>query len=1087
MPRQGKAECEGVGKIRNKRTGAVALCAVCTVVIISLLLTLSVSAAFDIDASREGFSGELYNETLTTPEMLEELFGISFSSVEREYLAESGVLTVSYPKSAPTSYVEVEHHEGTLTVTAHIYTYVAADGTRLTWIPATVTVGGVQCELSSASAEGDAYSAEMPAAEMPDAVSVSYCASLALSAEAVNAALSQAYGDGAYYAYVEAMADYDESLAAYKSYLVEKQIYDELYEAYRAYLAELAEYNAAVTLYGEYLSALEKYKADYAAYLENEAKRESLADEIAEYEAYLAALELAEYRLSLVEDSKVLHEGRSLYNAVFGDMVTQVIENKDLISSGLIGVDAKVVDKADKATKLLRRFFTKYYEIDSPAGRYEYYKNNYARFRDCVVDLFVALDELYKNNVVKSYVAEEGRTRKFEILLSQLYYAAMAVSDEPVYKYGTETPYTKDYKINEGSADEKAPSSVLNDDDYYVDKDLARPANTDVYPTEVAAPDFVALPEPEKPSEVKKPVAPEVVSEPVAPAAVAEPQKPAELARPLGVGDECPAALAAALASAYRQGELTARRELWISEPASLPVELTVEKRTDAESVTVTYHDEAGRALGDVTVDKGSLADIGYVPTRAESVSTRYVFDGWCDADGALVDLGAVVSDVMVYPHFREELKSFDITWLIDGIPHVEKAVFGSTPSFSGTPEKAGDFESYYEFVGWDKPITTVAADATYTAVFEKRYTVPTSGGHAAVTASQTAVTVACTEGDVDIAKLLPLLDRKLVLDFGELSASLSYSELVKMRSAGVARLSLESSGYELFADSEGGKTRLASLSDETASYELSLTAYLENGEPVSQNFAASLSASAPLADSSFVLYALVGGEKNYQRYTFSDGVLSFNLSTGLAYRFVAERSVTLVPCENASLTASVAQASAGDIVELSLSVPAGYELVALYYLDGGGVRHTVEGASFEMPASDVRVCVEVRRLVYTVTFVSDGITLSVRKYNLGDTVQPPLDPQKLDDDDFSYAFVGWSPAISPVTGDATYTAIYEATPKEGEEDGGLKISPSVLRILVTGGLLLVTFAIGLLPNLVRVAVILVRDLRGRHREKKTR
>lgn len=1068
------------------------LCAVCASLILSLLLGLSASAAFDIDASREGFTGELYNETLTTSEILEELFGISFSRVEREYLAESGVLTVSYPKTVPSSYVEVEYSEGseeslgTLTVTAHIYTYLTDDGTRLTWIPATVTVGGVKCELSSASAEGDAYSAEIPAAEIPAAVSVSYRASLALSAEAVNAALSQAYNDGAYYAYVEAMADYDESLDAYKSYLVEKQIYDELYEAYQAYLAELAEYNAAVTLYGEYLSALEKYKTDYAAYLENEAKRESLADEIAEYEAYLAALELAEYRLSLVDDSKVLHEGRSLYNAIFGDMVTQVIDNKDLISSGLVGVDAKVVDMADKSTKLLRRFFTKYYEIDSPQGRYEYYKNNYSRFRDNLVNLFVALDELYKNSVVKSYVAEEGRTRKFEILLSQLYYAAMAISDEPVYKYGTETAYTKDYKINEGAADEKAPSSVLNDDDYYVDKNLARPADTDVYPAEVAAPDFEALPEPEKPSEVKKPVAPEAVSEPVAPAAVAEPQKPADFERPRSVSDECPAALAAALASAYRQGELSEKRELWISEPTSLSVELTVEKRTDAESVTVTYHDGEGNALGDVTVDKGSLAYIGYVPTRAESESARYVFDGWCDADGALVDLGAVVSDVMVYPHFREELKSFDITWIIDGTPHVEKALFGSTPSFSGTPEKEGDFESYYEFVGWDKPIAAVTADATYTAVFEKKYTVPTSGGHAAVTASPTAVTVACTEGDVDIAKLLPLLDRKLVLNFGELTASVSYSELIKMRSAGVTRLSLEASGYGLFGESEGDKTRAASLSDGTASYELSLTAYLENGEPVSQNFAVSISASTPLADSSFVLYTLVSGKKTYQRYTISDAVLSFNLSTGLTYRFVAERSVTLVPCENASLTASVAQASAGDIVELSLSVPAGYELAALYYLDGDGARHAIVGASFEMPASDVRVCVEVRRLVYTVTFISDGITLSVRKYNLGDTVVPPLDPQKLDDDDYSYAFVGWSPAISPVTGDATYTAVYEATPKEDGEDGGLKISPSVLRILVTGGLLLVSFTFGLLPNLVRIAVILVRDILGRRREKKT-
>ncbi len=43
--------------------------------------------------------------------------------------------------------------------------------------------------------------------------------------------------------------------------------------------------------------------------------------------------------------------------------------------------------------------------------------------------------------------------------------------------------------------------------------------------------------------------------------------------------------------------------------------------------------------------------------------------------------------------------------------------------------------------------------------------------------------------------------------------------------------------------------------------------------------------------------------------------------------------------------------------------------------------------------------------------------------------------PEKEADDDYSYAFTGWSPAIEPVTAAADYTAVYEAAPLEYEFD----------------------------------------------------
>ena len=67
----------------------------------------------------------------------------------------------------------------------------------------------------------------------------------------------------------------------------------------------------------------------------------------------------------------------------------------------------------------------------------------------------------------------------------------------------------------------------------------------------------------------------------------------------------------------------------------------------------------------------------------------------------------------------------------------------------------------------------------------------------------------------------------------------------------------------------------------------------------------------------------------------------------------------------------------------------------------------------------------------YTVTFKNeDGTVISEAKYHYGDTVTVPADPTKAADEQYTYSFESWVPNISSVTGNATYTAVYKATPK---------------------------------------------------------
>ena len=67
----------------------------------------------------------------------------------------------------------------------------------------------------------------------------------------------------------------------------------------------------------------------------------------------------------------------------------------------------------------------------------------------------------------------------------------------------------------------------------------------------------------------------------------------------------------------------------------------------------------------------------------------------------------------------------------------------------------------------------------------------------------------------------------------------------------------------------------------------------------------------------------------------------------------------------------------------------------------------------------------------YTVTFYDeDGVSvLDSREWEYGATPSC-TDPTKAEDENYTYTFAGWDKALSAVTGDAAYKAVYNATPK---------------------------------------------------------
>ncbi|MBE6557441.1 MAG: hypothetical protein E7661_00255 [Ruminococcaceae bacterium] len=102
-------------------------------------------------------------------------------------------------------------------------------------------------------------------------------------------------------------------------------------------------------------------------------------------------------------------------------------------------------------------------------------------------------------------------------------------------------------------------------------------------------------------------------------------------------------------------------------------------------------------------------------------------------------------------------------------------------------------------------------------------------------------------------------------------------------------------------------------------------------------------------------------------------------------------------------------------------------------WTDGAGELHFPgeEGLTIQKD-TDFYAAYTTQKATYTVTWRVEGMETR-ETYEHGD--MPAFDgvPEKAEDDTYRYTFVGWSPAMTPVTAEATYTAVFAPVEKEYE------------------------------------------------------
>ena len=1078
-----------------------------------LISALSVTASAVNDTLQElDYSNpSSSNIEYTASEFLELITGEKISELEAKYIDSILGEAFLYSDSVPQKNVEVEYYNNTLTVTAKKFEYISAEGT-VTWTPVELIFNEKMTEMQY-SEENDEYSVVLKYVEEGEGVDVSvrYVCSIPLDSEVTDTYKNYTYNyaldlwkekgeyDSAVEKYNKEYAEYQQYLKdieKYKSdydlwqqYLEDKKKYDADYEEYLKYEEEMLQYSDDLKKYNDYIAAKEAYQIQLNAYKNYLAAIEKYGIDHKKYEEYMAIVARAQKKLETIESVFVKDSnGAQLYASLMGGSVDQVLANRDLLIS--VGkCDPNDIINAGDATEALRKLLTEYKSLKTVEERYAYYTANYNTLKDNFIKLYSSLYLLYQNPVVRAgfKIQEEAKGKQYRFMqfVAQLYVVSTGLDDEE--------PRSGLWKI-EGEDKVDADSNYETETFGYgaLLELCQRPADShNADPSDLTLPTKVD--EPKLPEVITEPVLPTPVGMPIKPDTVEKPDEVPFVSEPLPVekvsdpgkapDEKYYTPLQLSLIAAIDDGTLVKRKT---GESHTLKFETYVSKRVSLQNkCIVTFFDYDGKTvLATYELDKGEkIVFDKELPSRASTKKYDYSFECWLNDDGESVEPDTAEERYMTfYASYSSSIKSYNVTWIVDGKTTVETYEYGQYPEYTGNVEKEFDAQYFYyfmgwsdeikrveedaeyeakflsvlreysvvwdfngdkyvetykygetptfkysttrkedskylySFAGWDKEIVSVSGDAEYTATFDSQNIVEDKNGDAVEVIDQNGIYIVKTEFDtLRVDRLLELARTrgKLV----EL-VFLDGNALFSINSASVKDM-IESGCTYIYIKEENSlySVRFANAEDENATlkYTVSLKCSLKDADVDSMK-----------------AYISEDGENLFSTpVTYADGFVTIKIDSSASILFKNEYKVVLGECKNGVLSIDGMDYESGSKVAISLVFSDEYILEEISVVGESGTVYEInDNLEFDMPSENVTVSAKLRLKEFTVTFISDGKVISTKTYHKGDKVEVPENPTKADDGDKMYSFIYWTPTITTVTEDVTYTAVFKETVK---------------------------------------------------------
>lgn len=676
--------------------------------------------------------------TIDASDLLERFFGISATDAEKAYLNQASGLSLRYSDLIPSEVISTEYNgdTGTLLVSVPTYSYLAANGVRVEWVPTSACLEG---KTETFSWSGSDYRCSFSGLLYSDDfdLSVSFAWSAEIGAEAADLLLTRPWTDGnealriieayerdelnpylvaleaynVYTAYLQAVADWEQ-------YLLDKAQYDADLQKYNDYVKAFEEYSQRLAAY----ELRQKYEKDLAHYY---AYQEFLANDLANYQAYLAYQnQMSEIgaKLDIMESMFTWDSnGWRLYGSMMGDTVTSVVDRRaELITAGC---DPVAIENAGASTKELRVLLEGYSDLrdqtyssehERVRALYDYYTRNYMALRDQFGKLYGALKSLYGNEIVVIALIEKGKIDHFQQFVGQLYVIATCLDD-------TETGI----RMANWTIGKKSLSQVVEPRQLLEDTGDSDPSGVLMPENEVARVEAVepiekptvvppVAPHPgNPPTEVQRPTAPTLVPEPDSSNPPPEAEHPGDAPAKPEMHDSL-----WNLALAIRQGtvqERTAR-----GESRTLTLEKTVTCPISIHNLkTVTFYDVDGETvLWRTKVDYGGSVTYQGPSMKREEPNYTYEFLGWVLADGAPADYSVITSNLSVYANYRITPAYYTVTWVLDGVTKVTSCAYGMIPECPFSLTKADTVEQSYTFSGWNTEVKPVTGNVTYMGSF---------------------------------------------------------------------------------------------------------------------------------------------------------------------------------------------------------------------------------------------------------------------------------------------------------------------------------------------------------------------------------